>query len=33
MTYATAHDSQIVDDILDPDNTASDVWADIIIGL
>ena len=22
------HDSQVVDDILDPDNTASEVWAD-----
>jgi IS5 family transposase len=28
MTDAAVHDSQIVDDILDPDNTASDVWAD-----
>lgn len=26
--YLAMHDSQIVDDILDPDNTASDVWAD-----
>ena len=22
------HDSQVVENILDPDNTASDVWAD-----
>ena len=28
VTDAAVHDSQIVDDILDPDNTASDVWAD-----
>jgi IS5 family transposase len=27
-TPASVHDSQVVDDILDPDNTASDVWAD-----
>ncbi len=28
VTDAAVHDSQVVDDILDPDNTASDVWAD-----
>ncbi len=28
MTDAAAHDSRVVDDILDADNTASDVWAD-----
>ena len=28
VTDAAVHDSQIVDDTLDPDNTASDVWAD-----
>lgn len=28
VTAATVHDSQVLDDILDPDNTASDVWAD-----
>jgi IS5 family transposase len=28
VTAASKHDSQVVDDILDPDNTASDVWAD-----
>jgi hypothetical protein len=27
-TDAAVHDSQVLDDILDPDNTASDVWAD-----
>jgi IS5 family transposase len=27
-TPASKHDSQVVDDILDSDNTASDVWAD-----
>ena len=27
-TSASVHDSQVVDDVLDPDNTASDVWAD-----
>jgi IS5 family transposase len=27
-TPASVHDSQVVDDVLDPDNTASDVWAD-----
>jgi IS5 family transposase len=27
-TPASVHDSQVVDDLLDPDNTASDVWAD-----
>ena len=27
-TPASKHDSQVVDDILDPENTASDVWAD-----
>jgi len=28
VTDAAVHDSQIVEDILDPDNTASEVWAD-----
>jgi transposase, IS5 family len=28
VTDAAVHDSQIIDDILDRDNTASDVWAD-----
>jgi IS5 family transposase len=28
VTDAAVHDSQVVDDILDPNNTASDVWAD-----
>ncbi len=28
MTDAAVHDSQVVDDILDPDNTASGVCAD-----
>ena len=28
VTDAAVHDSQVVDDILDADNTASDVWAD-----
>ncbi len=28
VTDAAVHDSQVVDDILDLDNTASDVWAD-----
>lgn len=28
VTDASVHDSQVVDDILDPSNTASDVWAD-----
>jgi hypothetical protein len=28
VTDAATHDSQVVDDILDPDNTTSDVWAD-----
>jgi len=28
VTDAAVHDSQVVDDILDPDNTASGVWAD-----
>ena len=28
VTSASVHDSQVVDDLLDPDNTASDVWAD-----
>ena len=28
VTATTVHDSQVLDDILDPDNTASDVWAD-----
>ncbi len=28
VTDAVVHDSQVVEDILDPDNTASDVWAD-----
>ncbi len=27
MTDTAVHDSQVVDDILDPDNTASEVWA------
>jgi IS5 family transposase len=27
-TPASMHDSQVVEDLLDPDNTASDVWAD-----
>jgi IS5 family transposase len=28
VTDAAVHDSQVVDDILDPDNTASEVWGD-----
>jgi IS5 family transposase len=28
VTDAAVHDSQVLDDILDPDNTASTVWAD-----
>jgi IS5 family transposase len=28
VTDATVHDSQVVDDILDTDNTAADVWGD-----
>ncbi len=28
VTDAAVHDSQVVDDVLDPDNTASGVWAD-----
>ena len=28
VTDAAVHDSQVVEDILDADNTASDVWAD-----
>ena len=28
VTDAALHDSQFVDDILDPDNMASEVWAD-----
>ncbi len=28
VTDASVHDSQVVEDILDPDNTASGVWAD-----
>ena len=28
VTTASVHDSQVVDEILDPDNTASTVWAD-----
>jgi len=28
VTDASVHDSQVVDDVLDDDNTASDVWAD-----
>jgi transposase, IS5 family len=28
VTPASVHDSQVIDDVLDPDNTASDVWAD-----
>jgi IS5 family transposase len=28
VTAASKHDSQVVDDILDPDKSASDVWAD-----
>lgn len=28
VTDASVHDSQVVDDILDDDNTAADVWAD-----
>jgi IS5 family transposase len=28
VTPASVHDSQVVDGLLDPDNTASDVWAD-----
>ncbi len=31
MADAAVHDSQVVDDILDPDNTASDVCADSAI--
>ncbi len=32
MTDAAVHDSQVVDDILDPDNTASGVCADCAFG-
>ncbi len=32
MTDAAVHDSQVVDDILDPDNTASGVCADGAFG-
>ncbi len=28
VTDAAVHDSQVVDELLDPGNTASDVWAD-----
>ncbi len=28
VTDAATHDSQVIDDVLDDDNTASDVWAD-----
>jgi IS5 family transposase len=28
VTSASVHDSQKLDDLLDPDNTASTVWAD-----
>ena len=28
LTDAAVHDSQVLDDILNPDNTASGVWAD-----
>jgi IS5 family transposase len=28
VTPASVHDSQVVEDILDPDNTASSIWAD-----
>ena len=28
VTDAAVHDSQVVEDILDPNNTASDVWTD-----
>ncbi|MBK1670991.1 IS5/IS1182 family transposase [Rhodovibrio sodomensis] len=28
VTDAAVHDSQVIDDVLDDDNTASDVWAD-----
>ena len=28
VTDAAVHDSQVIEDVLDPDNTASDVWAD-----
>lgn len=28
VTDAAVHDSQVIEDILDPDNTASDLWAD-----
>ena len=28
MTDAAVHDSQVIDDVLGDDNTASDVWAD-----
>ena len=28
VTNAAVHDSQVVDDVLDDDNTATDVWAD-----
>jgi transposase, IS5 family len=28
VTDASVHDSQALDDVLDADNTASDVWAD-----
>ena len=28
MTEVAVNDSQLVEDILDPDNTASNVWAD-----
>ncbi len=32
MTDAAVHDSQVVDDIFDPDNTASGVCADCAFG-
>ncbi len=30
VTDAAVHDSQVVEDILDPDNTAADAWADSV---
>ncbi len=33
MTDAAVRDSQVVDDILDPDNTVSDVCADCAFGI
>ena len=30
VTDAAVHDSQVVEDILDPDNTAAEAWADSV---